>query len=353
MRAGSIPLLLMLSLALTGCASHKRAPTPELHDFDVTSWPDAVRLSNGTAVAIVVPSIGGRIMKYGLSESDFNVLWTNDALRPRRDDEWPEDRRRAESHAAAGATTKPSWKDWGGEKVYPWPRDEWPLRLGRTWPPPAELDQQPMKARLVSSLAVRMESAPIRGYGVKLVREISLAPTGTRLTIVSRFEPTSVDLPPVELAAWDLTQLPAHGRLFARLTARRTIQPLPPADRPTTRPTAPGTASVVSIEPPPAGGVGLDADVLAWTADEMLWIARAALSPRDSKRIRAGEGASVFVRPAPGEAKAPPSVELSFTSARNDLARGQSPELTVTWELFRQELTTWKDADVARLMMAQ
>ena len=353
MRAGFIPPLLILCLAFTGCAAKTRADKPQLRDFDMTSWPDAVRLSNGTAVAIVVPSIGGRIMKYGASDSDFNVLWTNDELRPRRgDDEWAEERREGKTKGAA-ATTEPAWKDWGGEKVYPWPRDEWPLRLGRAWPPPAELDQLPMKARLVSSLAVRLESAPIRGYGVKLVREISLAPRGTRLIIVSRFEPTSADLPPVQLAAWQVTQVPAHGRLFARLSGARTIKTLPPSRTATTRPVAPGSASIIALDPPAAGGIGLDADVLAWTADEMLFVARSAVTPADFRRIRAGERASVFVRPAPVDAKSSASVELSFTSARNDLARGQSPQLTVTWELFRQEMAAWKDADVARLMMAQ
>ena len=42
--------------------------------------------------------------------------------------------------------------------------------------------------------------------------------------------------------------------------------------------------------------------------------------------------------------------ELEFTSPRKDLARGQTPELRVTWELFRTEQKTWADRDVAAVL---
>jgi hypothetical protein len=157
----------------------------------------------------------------------------------------------------------------------------------------------------------------------------------------------------VELAPWQVTQVPAKSRLFARLAGSGTIKPLPPAQRATTRPAAAGIARVIRIDAPAAGGIGLDADVLAWTADEMLFVARAAVPAPDLRRIRPGERALVFTRAVPGDTKSPPCNELTFTGPRNDLARGQSPELTVTWELFKQELSAWRDEDVARVMMAQ
>ena len=61
-----------------GCKSGKadwrrtsRSPAAQHSDF-----PDAIRLYNGTVNLIIVPSLGGRIMRYGYVGGP-NVLWNN------------------------------------------------------------------------------------------------------------------------------------------------------------------------------------------------------------------------------------------------------------------------------------
>src|SRR3982750_3663343 len=79
-------------------------------------WPEAYRLSNGTVDVVVVPAIG-RIMRYG-PVGRQNLLWKT----PRP--------------AGKPASPGKEWANFGGDKVWPWPQDDWPQRAGRAWPPP-------------------------------------------------------------------------------------------------------------------------------------------------------------------------------------------------------------------------
>ena len=338
----------VLLFAVVGCKPSPKSIGEEAVDVspfeptnDNSDWPDAIRLSNGAVKVQIVPSIG-RVMRFGFADGP-NVLWTNPQL-----------------SRADVASTQPARKNWGGDRAWPWPQDEWPLRLGRTWPPPTECDQAPMAARLVGGLGARLESEAITGYGVKLVREIQLDARVPRVTFVSRFELASADLPPAELAAWQITQVPfpTGATIYAKLTAGRRIIGLPPSPWDNAHAVAPG---VVMIDPPPlaAGKIGVDADALAWRAGDTLLIARSPTAGAAANRYRTGERAQVYVQAAPPQhtpqqKKPAPDApirfaELEFTSPRKDLAKGQVPELKVTWELRRIDGSKWKDADVAKI----
>jgi hypothetical protein len=213
-----------------------------------------------------------------------------------------------------------------------------------------------MRARLAGSLSARMESAsPLHGYGVRLVREIRLDSRAPRVTLVSRFERASAELPPTELAAWQITQLPFGGTIYAKLALGGRVVGLPPTPWVAGHAVGPG---VIALDPPAtaAGKWGLDADALAWAAEEVLFVARSETASLESSRFRPGERAQVFVQAAL-DPKAKPSintpsryVELEFTSPRKDLARDQVPQLKVTWELHRHEGGTWSDADVVKVL---
>jgi hypothetical protein len=187
------PLALLIPFLLLVGHGCKSAPSTasteaggdeiELPETEDTVWPDAIRLNNGTVTVVVVPSIGGRIMRYARTGEGENVLWTNPDVQPRsvlgRDE--------------PTTTTPSAWRNFGGDKAWPWPQDQWPLYTGRTWPPPSEADHVPFKPRLIGRLGVRLESPPLPGYSARIVREISLEPTGTRVNIVTRFERVDSD----------------------------------------------------------------------------------------------------------------------------------------------------------------
>ena len=343
MRLATALVLLLFSVPGFGCKSSQiggdEVEVAELNDLD---FPDAIRLSNGTVNLVVVPSIGGRIMRYGYVGGP-NLLWNNpkavDVARERDRDDPPTTR--AAAHV-----------NYGGDKAWPWPQDQWPLLIGRTYPPPAEADQAAYKSRLVGSLGVRLESPPIPSHGAKIVREIRLQPSGTRVTIVTRLQQTTADRPPPELAAWSVTQIVGDSRVYARLRHDGITRPMQPAPAPpTTRPIAP---RIIAINPPlpKPGKLGLDADVLAAAVGDTLFVQRSPTAAAKSGGYRAAERAQVFFQQADKpDLKRPRYAELEFTSPRQDLAAGEVPELRVTWEL-RRSGRGWSDQAVAAALSA-
>jgi hypothetical protein len=161
-------------------------------------WPDAYRLTNGTAEAIIVPQIA-RIMRYGFVNGE-NLLWNNPSELGKAGD--PE-----------------GWRNFGGDKAWPWPQDDWPQWLQReaNWPPPPEADQSPQSARIISPNTVRLTSPILAKTGLRIVRDITLAETGTRLYVVTKLERVEegYDFP---VGAWAITQTPfVRGPLLVHL----------------------------------------------------------------------------------------------------------------------------------------
>jgi hypothetical protein len=200
-----------------------------------------------------------------------------------------------------------------------------------------------------------MESDPIKGYGVRLIRDVGLEAAQPGATIVTRFERASEELPPHELAAWQITQLPAIGTVYAKMALGGKIVGLPPAPWIAHRDLGHG---VIVLDFPPEtrpGKWGLDADALAWSAGEFLFVARSHTALMEATRFRPGERAQVFVQSAPDPKKPSANtptryVEFEFTSPRKDLARDQVAEVKVTWEVYRVEGGKWSDATVVPIL---
>src|SRR4051794_20092772 len=200
----SIAILLPTLLAFTTAI---RADVPAAKPVSVEKtayqgWPESYRLSNGTVEVVVVPAIG-RIMRYG-PVGGANLLWENPKL------------------AGKPASPGKEWANFGGDKVWPWPQEDWPQRAGRAWPPPAAAGQAANTVE-VRSDSLHMTSPVIEGYGVRIVRDIRLDPAGSRLTIDSRLENAEK---PAEfpVAAWTVTQFPRPDQLFARVRPDSTLK---------------------------------------------------------------------------------------------------------------------------------
>jgi hypothetical protein len=333
----TLALFVLVALCVCGCAAPRSdfdEDLPVTDDFDRTVWHDAVRISNGTANLIIVPSIGGRIMRYGLI-GEPNVLWTNPNAKPRPADDPP--------------ATKLTWTNYGGEKVWIWPQEQWPRRMGRAWPPQIELDQVVMRSRLLGSLHVRLESQPVRGYGVRVVRDITLAPQGSRVTMITRLEPAGDEAVADDLAAWSIAQLPA-GKLYARLRGERAIRGLEPSPWAGTRAVADG---VVEVQSPPQGDgkMGLDADTFAWANANLLFVQHNVTAMQYPQEYKPAERAQFYAADPKriAAAKLTPYVETEFTSPRRDGQRGELPELRVVWELHPAE-KAWTDQSVVEFL---
>ena len=350
--AAAALLLLAILLAVLPCGCKDSAQPvggastePDVPDFESTPFPDAIRLTNGTVSLVIIPSIGGRIMRYGFV-GEPNVLWNNPRM-------------------INLPTSRPNYVNYGGDKAWPWPQDQWTLLIGRQFPPPVECDQAAFKSRLIGSHGVRLESPPIPSHAARIVREITLDPTGTRVTIVTRLEQATADRPPPSMAAWAVTQVPGDREIYARMIPHGAFASMrPELPTPTSRPIDSRSARVIALAKttPKASKTGLDADILAAVAGDTLFVLRSSTAAQRTEKFRPAERAQLFIQQAdPPKQDVPRYVELEFTSPREDLAAGKPAELRVTWELHRDEKhgdekhrdekSGWKDKDIAAILL--
>lgn len=300
----------LLLLLLAGFALPASGATVRIERLRYNGWADSYRLSNGIVDLVIVPSVG-RIMRYGFVGGP-NVLWES---------------------AERGKNAKPGeWPNVGGDKIWPWPQNEWPQRTGRSWPPPAAADQAPHQVFVVAPDTLRLVSPPVVGYGLRIEREIRLSPTGTGVTLTSRFVKVraGADFP---VAVWSVTQMPVPDLLLARLSPGQTLptgyQMLSPRPWKSIR-VADG---VLFAERPSATSakIGIDADLLAWTRNDLLFTQRAVPSASSAAAFRPGERAQIY-----SNSDGPLAyIELELTAPRQTLARGDTQTLTVVWELER------------------
>lgn len=287
------------------------APTwaQQVERITYQGWQDAYRLSNGTVELIVVPSIA-RIMHYGFV-GEQNTLWVN-------------------PDTEGKPVRRGEWINFGGDKAWIWPQDEWLRRIGRDWPPPPATEQVPHQLEVLEGNRLRLTSPLVAGYGVRIVREIRMEASGTRVHIQTRLEKMR-DGAEFAVAAWVVAQIPKPDLLLARLRAETTLTegyklffpaPWKAVRRMGTDILVPERRSDVAVK------LGCDADVLAWFKAPYLLVHRTPVPSLEG--YVPGDLAQIYSNPDPQ-----PYIELEFTSPRKVLRRGESVSLEVTWELHR------------------
>ena len=167
-------------------------------DITYSVFTNCVRIGNADAEVVVAPGIG-RVLHYG-SPGGSNLFWTN----PRAPD----------FSASLGG-----WKNWGGEKVWIWPQDGWAAATGASWPPPAAADNGPYEFTVLSD-GVRMVSPAVSGYGVRVVKEITMpTASGSRVDYETWLEPTGNATNVAPFSVWMIVQVPLRGaELFSRVS---------------------------------------------------------------------------------------------------------------------------------------
>ena len=155
-------------------------------------WPDALTIRNGVVQATVVPAIG-RVMQFRYI-GEAGVFWENRPMEGKLPD-----------------PSSPQWGNFGGDKSWPSPQDDWEKMTGRPWPPPAAFDSMPNTAQMDGS-AVILTSAVDPSYGIRTCRRIELSAGQPIMTIVTTYEKVKGD--PVKVGVGVITQLRDPQRAF-------------------------------------------------------------------------------------------------------------------------------------------
>ena len=204
----------MNRLALIGCFAFCIA-LPAFADVKVKNvnykgWADSVEVSNGEGKLVVVPAIG-RIMHYSFTDGE-NIIWTN----PKLYSQVLTDKPRTSENG------KYIWANFGGDKVWPNQQSEFKRINGYSWPPDHWFDGSKHEVELLEDGVVI--TSPISDYnGARSVREIRMAPNGTRVQILQRIEklkPSRIE--PLRYTVWNVTQIvPPEQTLFLLNSASR------------------------------------------------------------------------------------------------------------------------------------
>ena len=304
----NLSLLGLMTFALAGCASSQSA----VSEMPYAGWPQAYRLTNGTVEVVVVPAMG-RIMRYGYIGGE-NLLWENPALAGRTTSTQPDE-----------------WANFGGDKIYEWSQDDWKTRFGRDWPPPPGTDPVAFHTQLLGDGTLRLTSDTIPSFGLRIIRDIRLSPTGTALTSTTTFEQVATPTGNWQIAPWENTQWRSPDSICAHLVGDKTIKPLfgtfPPVQH--------TAGDTITLDRPKneAAKIGLDADTLGVTlgnihVTERLVSASLGVWLPDAR-------AQIFC-----DQDAPPRmpnryIELEFTAPRKALAVGDTLRLQVEWYIDR------------------
>ena len=277
-------------------------------------------LSNGRFELVVSPATG-RIVRYGPVHGP-NMLWENPL-----------------------ATSTPSpfegWINWGGDKVWIWPENDWAKWQSGTDAPPGDPPSAPYEVE-VNHLSLRMTSPVLVAYGIRIVREISLDAGSSKVTFVNHLEKVAEGKirkngRPRPVGVWTVTQIPAARQILARLIPNRT----PPRHESFAKGPWRGVQVIndVALLPRPTGAwakIGLEADVLAMPVGDWFFVIRAPVKNMGLNGYEPFRRAQVFSDPDVSEFRpdsVPPYVEFEFTSPLEQLAVGGVLSLAITWEL--------------------
>ncbi len=274
---------------------------------------DALHRIANDGFEILVSATTGRIVHYGAIGGE-NVLWNN----PR---------------ATETPVVFPGWVNWGGDKVWIWPEEDWRKWSPATTHPPGDPASAPWDVAPLG-LTLRMTSPVVADYGVRIVREISLAPTGSDVAISNCLEQAADAVLALPVAIWTVTQIPAAAQIIARL-APDAVAPgyahFPGGEWQSIETS--GDSIVLHRFAAPWQKIGLDADQLSAQVGAFSFTI-------ETRGIASGHTphrrAQVFSDPDDSAFRLPgtlPYIELEFTSPPKRLAPGETTSLTTLWSL--------------------
>lgn len=237
--------LVIWALIPFGCTSPEGTQgSYSIQNVRYGSYGQAIRLSNGTAEAIVVPSIS-RIMHYSLV-GDANLLWQNPQL--------------------VELLNAGEWVGLGGDRIWLWPESEWEQRTGRVWPPIPAYDDPSSVTIASDGRTIVLRSGVFADYGLRIVRHIRLADEGSELIATTYLVPEP-GMKVQAAAAWEITKIPHPEWGLVRNRASAGME-TPYAwlsreeDALSVEPLGPGFLRLRERRPDHVAKIGLDGDLL-------------------------------------------------------------------------------------------
>jgi hypothetical protein len=307
--------------ALCGCANLDQdmarpasdAPDPVgfLVRTNYQGWADSILVSNGRVEAIIVPAIG-RVMQFRFAGEADGPFWENDSL-----------------FGQAPDPAATNWMNFGGDKTWPAPQGQWGFITPRDWPPPAGFDAVPVEAT-VDGWKVKLISPIDQHYGIRTIREISLALDSPVMTIKTTYE--KLEGGPLMASVWVITQLKdplvACARIPHTSIYREGFQLMSEESPPSLR----IRDGILRIQRDPKAPhkVGTDAGSLLWVGEEAMLRIDSSRLPQQTYPDR-GSSAEIYTNPDPLR-----YVELEVLGPVKKMVVGSTIHRTSTYTLMRR-----------------
>ncbi|HEX8552304.1 MAG TPA: hypothetical protein VF681_12210 [Abditibacteriaceae bacterium] len=170
-----------LPLLLTTC----HAATVEKTTYN---GHEAYRLSDAKTEAVIVPSLSGRVMRFG-SVGGVNWMW----------------------NALPEMLQGNGYKNYGGDKTFVGPHPAWSTFTESLWPPQPTWDGTPHLAQVLPDGRLRTTGDTWRGFGVRVIREFSFNAAG-EFVVSQTLE--KLEGEPRILAIWPVTQLATPDAVY-------------------------------------------------------------------------------------------------------------------------------------------
>jgi hypothetical protein len=306
--------LLTLAFIMTGFGSALSAqtgiPSTRVIPVDYQGWTNSYFMTNGKVEAVIVPALA-RVMQFRMTGDDLGVFWINPDLLGKHPD-----------------AKKEEWANFGGDKTWPAPQEDWPQTIGRGWPPPTGFDAKAMDARIEGEELV-LTSKPDADYGIQIVRRIALKPEATVMTITTEYR--KVNRSPVKVAVWVITQMRDPQQIFALLPAK----PLFPGGYKQIMGPVPKDVHVdgrlvsLSRDPKEEINIGTDSSSLLWVAADYIVRIDSERTPGDYP----SGGCSAYLYTNPDRA---PYVELETTGPLQTMKVGDTIQRTNTYTIVHR-----------------
>jgi len=187
-----------LLLILCGLTVHASAAVT-VTKTNYHGWSGSYVIANETVEAIVVPAIG-RVMQFRFVGDAQGPFWENRAM----DGKLP-------------IPNSKEWGNFGGDKSWPAPQEDWPKVTPRGWPPPVAFDSMPVEANIegseVEGFRLRLVSAVDPHFGIRAQRIITLDDTKPLMTIETIYQ--KIEGEPRKVGVWIITQLNEPDFVYA------------------------------------------------------------------------------------------------------------------------------------------
>jgi len=313
---GSYHILKLLCLAGLFVANGFAQVTVKKVDYH--GWPNSFLLSNGRVEAVVVPAIG-RVMQFKFAGAETGPFFENRAM----DGKHP-------------IPTSKEWGNFGGDKTWPAPQDDWPKVTPRAWPPPVEFDSMPVEAS-VEGESIRLTSPVDPDYGIRSERVVFLDSTWARMTIITTYHKVSGE--PRRVGVWIITQLtepddvcvPTPGKWMKQSSDLPLGFREPPE----------GSPIHLKRDPVKSTKIGTQADYIHWQNKKWVLDIKSPRVPGEEYPDK-GSSAEVYTNPNPLA-----YVELEMLGPLKTLKVGDSISQTNTYTLA--SLTTnFSDAEESK-----